>query len=170
MSTSRVLLIPEDAVLPTANPATLTKVTSSGGPVANGPFVTYNVLAFDQTTDQHAMWNFRVPDDYLSGGTLTLLWGAAVNTGNVIWLAGAELMDPNSTVTSSSVYNAADSAGAIGTPATVGQFKETGIALTMTGASPGDLISVFVGRDAGAGGDTAAGNANLLAAQFSYTS
>lgn len=169
--TSRILLAVEDATLPTSNPAGgPTKITSSGGAVANGPVVTYQILTFNDTTDQHAMWAFRLPDDYLSGGTVTILWGHAANTGNVIWKAGAELIVPAGVVVSASSYNAADVAAAVAVPATIGQEKETSIALTMTGALAGAWCSVFVGRDADAGGDTATGNANLLAVQFSYTS
>ncbi len=47
MATSRILLPLEIAVLPTTNPATLTKVTSGGAPPTNAPAVTYNVLAFN---------------------------------------------------------------------------------------------------------------------------
>lgn len=171
MSTSRVLLVPEDGVAPTTNPATLTKITSGGAAVTNGPVLTYNVLEFNDTTDQHYMWNFRIPDDYVSGGVLTLTWGAAsATTNNVIWKAGARPCDPSSTTVSSASYNNADAAAASPVPGTAGQFKETSITLTMTGATPGDFLALFVGRDADAGGDTAVGNARLLSAQFSYTS
>lgn len=170
MATTRVLLVPEDGVAPTTNPATLTKVTSGGAAVTNGPVLTYNVLEFNDTTDQHYMWNFRIPDDYVSGGTITLTWGHVANTNNVIWKAGAKPCDASSTVVSSASYNNADAAAASPVPGTIGQFKETSITLTMTGASPGDFLALFVGRDADAGGDTAVGNARLLCVQFSYTS
>jgi len=172
VGTSRILLDPTTALLPTSNPATLTKITSSGGAVANGPVVTYNVLDFSDSVDQAAMWGFRLPDDYLSGGTLTLLWYHSVATaGNIIWKGGVELVTPSSGVVPASSYNAADVAAAVAVPGTVGQFKETSIALTMTGAAAGRYASLFLGRDADAGGDTATGGVGrVLGAQLSYTS
>jgi hypothetical protein len=172
MATSRILLDPGDAALPTSNPATLTKITSTGTPPANAPTLTYNVLEFNDATDQHGMWNFRLPDDYLSGGTITLLWGHSVAVaGNVIWLAGVELLSQLTTSVAAALYNAADSSGAVAVPGTANAFKETSIALTMTGAVAGAFCALFVGRDANAAGDTATGGVGrILAVQFSYTS
>jgi hypothetical protein len=170
--TTRILLEPGNAVLPTSNPATLTKVTSGGAAPSNAPVLTLNVLEFSDSTDQAAMWAFRLPDDWISGGTITLLWShTAATSGNVAWKAGAELLGPLTAAFSSAAYNAADAATAVSVPGTVGMHRETSIGLTMTGAAAGALCALFVGRDADAGTDTATGGvARLLAAQFSYTS
>ena len=171
MGTSRILLDLESATLPTANPATLTKVTSSGTPPTNAPVLTYNGLDYSDSTDQAAMWNLRLPDDYLSGGTLTFLWShTAATSGSVIWKAGAELVVASAGGVDAASYNAADAAAAVTVPGTVGQFKETSIALTMTGAVAGAFCGVFLGRDADAGGDTATGGVGrILAVQLAYT-
>lgn len=173
LTTRRMLLFVDGAIPPDAsgtgnNPATLEKIVSSGSQTANTPKVTYVQALFDQSTDEHLMWHFAIPSDYTSGGTVRLLWGAKVTTGDVIWKTGIEAGDASSTDMDAAVFNAADAAAASTVPGTVGQFKETTIALTMTGASAGDEAILFVGRDADAGGDTAAGDATLRTAIFEY--
>ena len=149
-------------------PATPTMVVSSGTQTTNTPKVSYVTLLFDQSTDEHWMWQFHMPGDYVSGGTIHLVWGAAVTTGDVVWKAGIEIATASSTDLDAAIFNAADAAAASTVPGTVGQVKETTIALTMTGAGADLACVVFVGRDADAGGDTAAGDAALFAAALSY--
>lgn len=170
MATTRIWLAPGDATLPSANPATLATVTSSATATTNTPKPTFKHLVFDQSTDQHAMWSLPVLDDYLSGPTVKVFWGAAPTSGNVIWLAGLMAGVASSTDLDASTFLAADAASAVAVPSTSEQFKTTSIACTATGVAAGGFISVFVGRDADAGGDTAAGDAYLVGAVLSYTS
>lgn len=171
MATTRILLPLEEAVLPTSNPATLTKVTSSGTPPSNAPATTFNKLVFDQTTDQTAVWNFRLPSDYLSGGSVFVKWYADVNTGAIIWKAGIGPATDNSTnMVSAIVYNAADLSATVTVPGTVGLTAETSWGLTVTNVAASRFVSIFIGRRAGAAGDTASGNGNIIAAEFEYTS
>jgi hypothetical protein len=171
MSTTRILLPNEEAVLPTSNPATLTKVTGTGTAPTNAPVVTANKLTFDQTTDQTGMWTFRLPSDYLSGGSVFIKWSADVNTGAVIWKAGiAAIVDGVTNLLSVAAFNAADLSATVTVPGTIGFTTETSWGLTATGVLASQLVCVFIGRRAGAAGDTAAGNANLWAAEFEYTS
>jgi hypothetical protein len=131
--------------------------------------VNFKRLAFDPSTDQHCMWQFAVPANYISGGTVTLDWGSANTSGNVIWLAGLMVAGTSGNVLSSAYLNA-DTSAATAVPGTSGFRQETSIALTTTGMAAGLFASLFVGRDANAGGDTAAGNAWLFGAVLSYTS
>lgn len=175
MATNRILLPIPGGVAPDGTgsdntPATPIKVVSTGTQAANAPKVSYVQLAFDQSTNEYWIWNFQLPGDYVSGGTLNLLWGAAAVSGQVVWLAGAEIADPESTDLDASVYNAATASAATTVPATAaGRYKETSITLTMTGATADDWISVFVGREADHANDTAASDAYLFAATFEYT-
>lgn len=149
-------------------PATPAMVVSSGTQTTNTPKVSYINLLFDQSTDEHWMWQFQMPGDYVSGGTLRLVWGSAVTTGDVIWKGGIEIATASSTDLDAAIFNAADAAAASTVPGTVGHVKETTITLTMTGAGANLACVVFIGRDADAAGDTAAGDAALFAATFTY--
>lgn len=150
------------------NPATPELVTSSGTQTTNTPKLHFVRLDFDQSTDEHWLWQLVLPGDYSSGGTLRLNWGSDVTTGNVIWKAGVEVAA--SLDWDAAVFNAADAAAASAVPGTVGITKEDTIALTMTGAAANLPIIIFVGRDADAAGDTAAGDAWLMTAALTYTS
>lgn len=155
-------------------PATPIKVLSAAAATANTPKVYLAGLAFDQTTDEHWLWQFPLPGDYVSGGTLKLTWGSAVASGNVIWKAAVMLAEPASTdMDTSGVFLGPDLSSATAVPGTIGQFKEDSITLTMTGADVSggaDLVVLFIGRDAGNASDTAAGDAYLWGACFEYTS
>lgn len=139
------------------------KVVSSAAQTANTPKASVVQLLFDSATDQHWFWCFGLPDDYAAAGELRLHWGAKVASGDIVWKAGVARGDLDS-----SAFLAADSSGAVAVPSTVGATKATTIPLTVTGVTAGATIVVFVGRDADAGSDTAAGDATLLDAFFEY--
>lgn len=171
MATSRIVLPVEIAELPAANPAVLSAVQSSSAvATTNTPKPTWKRLEFDQTTDQTAIWNLRLPSDWLSGLTVTLKWAAAVNAGNVVWKGGVAPCIDGTTSQIAGTFVAGDLSATVAVPATIGLTKETGWALTTTGLTAGQFISVFVGRDADNGSDTAAGLAYGLAVELSYTS
>lgn len=149
------------------NPATPELVTSSGTQTTNTPKLHFVRLNFDQSTDEHWLWQFILPGDYSSGGELLLKWGAAVTSGNVVWKAGVEA---NASDWDAAVFNAADVASASAVPATLGAITGDVITLTMTGATANEPIVIFMGRDADNASDTAAGDAWLLAVNFRYTS
>lgn len=178
MATSRLVLpfpggSPPDASGAGNNPATPARVVSSGTQTTNTPKASYWSLLFDQSTDEHWEWAFPLPADYVSGGTLKLYWGAVPTSGNVIWKAGVVMGEPSSEDLDASVFVAADATAATAVPGTAGQFKETSITLTMTGADVSggaDFVILFIGRDADNGSDTAAGDAFLVGAVLEYTS
>ena len=151
------------------NPAALEKVVSTGSQTSNTPKLSYYRLLFDQLTDEHWMWAFPLPGDYISGGTVRLLWSAKVTTGDVVWKAGANSTDLGSEDQDAAVFNAADLAAASTVPGTVGYVKETTIALTTTGFGATEPVVIFVGRDADNGNDNAAGDACLEGLTFEYT-
>lgn len=173
MAVGRVILPIPGGVAPDGSgsgniPAILEKIVSSGAQTSNTPKVSYVQLVFDQGNEEHWMWNFQLPTDYASGGTLRLLWGSKVTSGSVVWKAGIEIADASSTDLDSSVYNTSDLSAAVSVPASVGRYQETAITLTMTGATAGEWTSIFVGRDATNASDSAAGDATLVAATFEY--
>lgn len=174
MATARLLLPIPGGVAPDGSgsgnaPATPEKIVSSGTQTSNTPKLSYVHLLFDQSTDEHWMWVFALPGDYASGGTLRLAWGAKVTSGDVVWKGGINSTDLSSEDMDAAVFNAADAASASTVPGTVGHVKETTIALTATGLGATEPVVVFVGRDADAGGDTAAGDACLVGVTLEYT-
>lgn len=170
MGTTRILLPVEYATLPASNPATRSTITSGGVATTNTPAVTYQQLAFNDTTDQTAQWTFRLPADYLSGGSIFIKFGAAANTGNVVMKAGQAASTDGSTAWPNAVFAAGDLSATTAVPGTVGQTKELSWALTMTGVAANRLITLFLGRDADNAADTAVGNVNVIAVEFEYTS
>lgn len=169
VASSYVILPVATVQFPSSSPAIMSSVVSSTTATSNTPKVNYEKISFDPSTDQQCMWQFAVPANYVSGGTVTLDWGAAVNSGNVIWVSGLMVATASVNLTTST-YLAADASAATAVPATIGFRQETSIALTTTGMAAGLFCSLFVGRDANAGGDTATGNSELFGAIFSYTS
>jgi hypothetical protein len=173
MATSRILLPVKDADLPTSNPAVRPAppgITSSAVATANTPKPTYQQLQYNQSTDQFAMWTFRMPADYQSGGLVVVKLGAAVNAGNVVMSGGIDPSVDGSTLFPASVFNACDVSVATAVPASIGQTLDLSWALTMTQVQGSRLCTVFIGRRASIAGDTAAGDAYVLAAGFEYTS
>lgn len=126
------------------------------------------------STDQQTTFQFRLPADYATNGpaAVVLQWGCPVTSGIVVWKAGASVNLPGATAVPAAAYLNADDvmvAGPATVPQVVGWYKETSIALTMTGAVAGALLGLFIGRYASNGSDTAAGNANLQSLSFLYT-
>ncbi len=175
MATSRIILpvAPSGGavVLPTSNPAVVSSLQASTASVTtNTPAVSWYRLEFDQSTDQTAAWNFRVPSDWLSGMTIVIKWAAAVASGNVVWKAGLSIDTDGSTDHRARTYVAGDLSSVVAAPTTLGQTKETSWALTTTGLTAGMLVSIFLGRDADNGSDTTAGTSYVLAAELNYSS
>lgn len=171
MATTRILLPVEYATLPSANPAVRSTITSAAAATTNCPIVTYQQLAFNDTTDQHAMWLMRLPADWLSGATIIIKFSAAAVTGNVVMKAGlCPATDSSTDIDTSSVYTAGDLSSTTAVGATSGHVKEISWALTTTNVAVGRWLSIFLGRDADNGADTAVGNVNVTAVEFEYTS
>ena len=175
MATSRILLPIPGGVAPDGsgtgnNPATPEKVVSSGTQTTNTPKLSYVRLLFDASTDEHWIWNFQLPTDWVSGGTLRLVWSSKGTTNNVVWKGGVKSITPSSDDADAAIYVAGDLGTATAVPGTVGQNKETTITLTTTGFAAGEWLSVFVGRDADHASDTSTSDACLEALTLEYTS
>ena len=175
MATSRIILPIPGGVAPDGtgtgnNPATPEKVVSSGTQTTNTPKASYVQLLFDPTTDEHWLWPFELPGDYVSGGTLRLKFtnkGTAAN--NVVWKAAVAVAITGTTDLDAIVFGAAATANA--TPSTTtGIVTEVTIALTMTNAAANRQMILMVGRDPDNASDTNASDMALVGATFEYTS
>lgn len=150
------------------NTAALSYEVSTGTQTTNTPKVSRLKLLFDPTTDEHWEFQFKMPGNYASGGTLRGQIGVnAVSPGNVIMKAGISESSGNRT---DDLFLAADVSSAIAMPATANQGTEFTITLTMTSIAANDEVVVFGGRDADNASDTVNSNdAELTSLNFEYT-
>lgn len=174
MTTGRVLLPIPGGVAPDGsgsgnNPATPEKVVSSGSQTSNSPKATYVRLLFDPTTDEHWLWDFELPGDYASGGTLRLKFSnKGTSTNGVTWKAGTAIAVVGTTDKDAIVFDTVVTANA--TPsATTGITTEVTLTLTMTNAAANRPMVLFVGRDPDNASDTNASDMALEEATFEYT-
>lgn len=127
------------------------------------------VLAFNDTTDETCYWT-SVADAGLTG-TLTIIVHyimASATTGSVYFQAAIEAITPGDAVDldATTSFDTANSGnGAV--PGTAGY--EQAISITMTNAdsiAAGDYFRIALNRDANNGGDTATGDAYVLAVEL----
>ncbi len=153
-----MILLPEDAILPTANPPA--KATTDG---AN---FSYETLAYDQATEEKAYWERWLSPDYKNENiTADIFWKATPATGDVKW--GIQVLGRKEGETWDS---------ALGTEKTV--VDATGGAEVVNKASiqtfpPNwegqDILMFKIARKAADGEDTLAGDAEILKVVIKYT-
>jgi hypothetical protein len=120
------------------------------------------------TTIESAWWVFKMPADYSSGGSLTILWIAAATSGNVLWgtQVGAITPDDADTPLEHALGAAATTTTNVNTTEQ-NRLTLTTVTLTMDSAAAGDLIELVVYRDPNT--DTCTADANLLGMVMTYT-
>jgi hypothetical protein len=151
------------------NPATPELMVSSGTQTTNTPKLSILGWLFDQSTDEHLLWNGPLPADWSAGATANIYYWAKATTGNIIWKAGMAPLTASADDLEVALFLAGDLATADTVPGTQGHFKKVTIALTSTGLAAGDFVSFFVGRDADNGSDTLAADAVLVGVELAYT-
>lgn len=145
------------------------KDVSSTVQTANSPKVTQTVWLFDAAVDEHILFNFLIPGDYSSGGTLRLKWRAnTAISGDVVWKGAIAPTIDLSTDDKDKVFNTVGTVTSTA-PGTLDQAREATIALTMTNVVASRAVTVMIGRDADNASDTMAGDAVLVAAVLEYT-
>lgn len=167
-TTKQVILPIYGGYGPVTDHAVQERVTSSGGPTENAPFVEYYQLAFDPNTDQTWFWGFTLPIDYLSGGTLRLTWATkGTDVNPVVWKGAAAIGVIGTTDADAAVFDTVITG--TDTPSTTeGIITQTTIALTMANAEANTTIIVMVGRDADNINDTNTSVAVLVEAMFDF--
>lgn len=172
MATGTVLLQPNAATLGDGStdnvPAALSRRVGALTGIDNFFFT----LDFDGagSTVESAWWTFRMPADYASGGALKLLWMANATANAVKFQAQVSAITANDADTP--LEHALSSAATVTTNVNTTEARrltESSITLNMDSAAAGDLIQLVVKRDPTDGSDTAAVDAELLAASFEYT-
>lgn len=139
---------------------------SSGNP-GGLPIVRGVRLLFSPSTDQHWLWQFAIPQDYASGGTLRLWFGVKTASNNVVWKAALRGYTDSTTDISSTGFDtsAQTTSAAPGT----NTVKQDTIALSVGSLAAGRFVVLEVGRDADNTSDNNTGDAVLYAVQFEYT-
>lgn len=152
------------------NSAAIQYAASGGSQTANTPKASQLSLRFDDATDEHWLFQFKIPADYVSGGVLRgKCKFISATTGNAIMKAGQVTTIDSSTDDDALVFVAGDLSAAIAAPGTQGQVKEFTVTLTATNMAAGRKCEMFIGRDADNGSDTASGDLQLLTLDFEYT-
>ena len=132
------------------------------------------VLKFDSGTNLDAIFAGILPRQYAGGGiTVTIQWVAATDTsGDCVWLASFERMDSGGQDIDSDGFAGTQTATSTAN-ATSGVAIYTAITFTdgaqMASLASGEAFRLKVTRDAVAGGDTMAGDAQLLAVELIET-
>ena len=159
MATGYVLLFPggygPDASGTGNNSAALDYLVSTGTQTTNTPKLSRLRLAFDSATDEHWMFELKMPGDYSSGGTFRGSVATAATTGNIIMKAG---IGESSGTNTDDVFLAADVSSAIAASGTANTEVEFTITLTMTSIAANDPVVLFIGRDADNSSDTVNSN------------
>ncbi len=174
MATGHVILFPggwaPDGSGTGNNPAALSYEVSTGTQTTNTPKVTQIKLLFDGATDEHWIFGFLMPSDYLSGGTLRgKVKFTTATSGTAIMKAGQKSSTDSSTDDDASVYVAADVSSSITAPGTQGQTIGFTITLTTTDMAASRKINIFIGRDPDNASDTITTDLELLDLNFEYT-
>ncbi|KKM96613.1 hypothetical protein LCGC14_1176290 [marine sediment metagenome] len=111
---------------------------------------------------------FAVPQNYVSGANLVLVWTSTATAGDVEWdydyraVGGNDAESLDQAAAQESV-NAADTA-----PSATDERMEITIALTDGNFAPGDTVEFFLARDGTDGGDTLAASVLIFEAFFEY--
>ena len=171
MATATILLGVGAAVLSDGSASNAApQIKRTQGTDAN-PKKHFLVLAFDASTQEHCSWQFRLPGDYSSGGTLKILWmGAGASGNNVVWVAQVSATTPADADTP--IEHAKSSAATVTTAGNATEARrliESSISLNMDSAAAGDYIVITMYRDADDGSDNYTSDAEVVACAFEYT-
>lgn len=145
-------------VPPSSNPATLDSRNS------------HLVLDFDATTDEEAVFEGVLPENYAGGGlTVTLVWLASTATsGNVVWQAAFERHQDDTDDLDSDSFAAFQGSGAVATASASGEPQYSNITFTdgaqMDNLAAGESFRLKIRRDADdtSATDSMTGDAELL--------
>lgn len=172
MATGTIELTPESAVLPDASASNAAPQRQTYKGTNTAPAVHGQRLLFDASTAEHA-W-FKIPgwpEDYASGGTIKIKWGANATTGNCVWAARLGAITAGDADTYLEHAPAAASTVTTGANATEARRAvESSITLAnLDSVAVGDLVYVVIYRDAANGSDTLSVDAEFLGAVLTYT-
>jgi hypothetical protein len=124
-------------------------------------------LLYDDSTNENALWQGIIDDDYGSGTLyIDILYTmTSATSGNVIWtsiVAAVTPGDPDQIDGSQNIFDATNSS-TVAVPGSSGGLGTATITLTNADSmAAGDFYMIQVGRNASNGSDTAAGDAEIV--------
>jgi hypothetical protein len=128
-------------------------------------------LLFDATTDEGAVWQFRMPNNYSSTPVLKIQYTMASATANEVEFEGAIMCVSDGD--SADVGTASFSSIAVGyatVPGTAGYPDEISITLTDDSCTAGDSVWIYLSTDSDdATNDDATGDREVINVSLSYT-
>lgn len=130
-------------------------------------------LLFDDTTDEGAVWQFVMPDNYSSTPTLTVHFSMASGEANEVEFEGSIMCYTTGTDTAdvgTASFAAVDAGTATTVSATAGEAYQQTITLTDDSCAAGDVVWIQLSTDADdATNDDATGDREVIAVEFGYT-
>lgn len=125
------------------------------------------VLAFDASVNELCYWTFTALEDLTVPIEVTVYWMmASATTGAVVWRIAVEAIPPGATtnLASSTSFDAENDLSAVTVPSVAGRMATATVTLTNDDdISAGALVRFRLARNAADSGDTAPGDARLLA-------
>ena len=168
--TGSILLGPGSAVLPDGSTSNLAPGMTRRQGTQTGAKTHFLTLDFDGGGNlEGAHWVFRLPANYLSGGTLKISWMANATSNNVKWQAEVGAITPGDADTPlEHAFAAAATVTSAVNSTEARRLVESSITLTMDSAAAADIIELYVFRDSADGSDTATVDAEMIAMTFEY--
>lgn len=159
MGTARVLQWFGDETDPASNAAVAVASEASGGAApTNGQQLRRRIRTYDGATDQGLFFTVLLPSNYVSGGALTIRWSSNATSGNVVWKTAYALSTPGTTDFDAVVFGTVSTASAQATSGTAGVETSKTIDLGVSGAVAGQVLYIYLGRDADSATDTMSAN------------
>ena len=172
MATGTIVLPVGAATLPDGSASNAAPAVQRVKSSAAAPTPYFLQLAFDASTEEQAMWSFRMPADYASAPVLKVLYKMASATANGVVIEGrlAAVSDPDAQDVDAKAFAAANTSSTSTVPGTAGHMNEISLSLTNADSvAAGDFVVVYLARDVAAGGDTATGDMEVIAVSIEYT-
>ncbi len=159
MATSRMLLTPFSAEVPSSNFPGLSTVNARP------------VLAFDASTQETAYWTLIAPQGLTGALSCVITYMmASATSGNIEFEVAVEaITDADATdLDTTTSFDTVNASGAITVPGTAGYIDQVSVTLTNADSiAAGDLVRISISRDADDGtNDTATGDLYLLMAEL----
>jgi len=173
MATGTVLLTPEMATPGDFSTGNLSPAQARLQGSQSNPKLHKLVLAFDGagSVAESVHFNFIVPDNYASGGTLEIIGTINSTTGNVaVMQAQVSCVSPADADTPMEhAYSAAATVSITANTTEARRLLTGAITLNMDSAAPGDHISIKLFRDPAHASDTHTSDFEYWSGEFQYT-
>lgn len=170
MATGTVLLAPQAAVFPDGSTSNLGPALTRRQGTQTGAKAHFFTVDFDGAGNlELCFWGFRLPSDYISGGTLKIAWQANATANAVKWQAQIGAVTPaDADTVLEHAFAAAASVTTNVNTTEARRLNESAITLTMDSAAPGDYVTIMLFRDSADAADTATVDGEVLFCNFEY--